>query len=78
MCILLTSQWNSESPEVAKEVNQAQYLRFCPQLTVQGAVIPPRPPVVYNSSVSVSPGNARIEPTTLQLIDETCMHMQIL
>ena len=44
------------------------------QLTIQSVVSPyPRPPVSYNCCVSVFQAcNARIEPTTLQLIDETC------
>ena len=46
---------------------------FLHQLTVQGAVSPhPRPPVAYNCCVSVLPSNARIDPTTQQLIGETC------
>ena len=49
-------------------------IKFLHQLTVQGFMSPhPRPPVAYNCCVSVFQACiARIEPTTLQLIDETC------
>ena len=56
------------------EANQATQIDglLCTQLTAQAGVSSnPRPPVTYNCCVSVSPGNATIEPTTLQLIDET-------
>ena len=45
------------------------------QLTVQGVVSPHhRPPVAYNCCVSVfQEYNSSFEPTTLQLIDETCI-----
>ena len=44
---------------------------FLHQLTVQ-VVVSPRLTVAYNCCVSVLPTNARIDPTTQQLIDETC------
>ena len=47
---------------------------FLHQLTVQGVVFRhPRPPVAYNCCVKVFKAcNARIGPTTLQLIMQTC------
>ena len=72
--IWLISEWNSGSPWQLKANQHPSWNFFLHQLTVQGVVsLYQRPPVAYNCCVSVFQAcNARIEPTTLQLIDETC------